>query len=172
MKRSIILILALLMVACVAPLPASTPTSTPDEHGMLKAYLEQARALIDSDKEAIDALYYKVGLDKADTSTLEGRQAWQEYAIRYHPLLAELESQWDALQPPAMAESYHLQMKTVIEKKIERNMALETAPIALEDAFMEIVFGDLEELESELLLEAEAERKFDTLWQIATESED
>lgn len=176
MKKVILLLTVLLMVAC-AGLPTA-PSPTPDEHAILKTYLEEARALIDKDREVSDKVFKEVGIcDTFDedgnvaVQSMECRRAWQEYAIRYRPLLLEFQSQWKALNPPPMAQIYHAQMAVVIENKVERNLTMQIAPIGSEDAFNEMLFGDSDGLLLELRIEAEAQRKFKTLWKIATEGE-
>jgi len=169
MKRVAILILLLLVVACADPLPMATPTSTPDEGVVLKAYLEEARALIDHEKEASDALAQEIDLPDVEDHSIEGRKAWQELAIRQRPILLEFQSQWEALNPPPMAQGYHAQMSLVIGKELEQWLAIEMAPVGSEDAFFEVFLEAYDLMLEALFLQAEAEKKFDTLWEIATE---
>jgi len=163
-------ILGTLLAACASALPMPTPT--PDERALLKAYLEEARALIDRKKEASDALAEEISLPGMDDRSIEGRRAWQEVGIRQRPFLLEFQSQWELLNPPPMAQGYHAQMALVIEKELERWLKIEMAPIGGSgDMFYEMFAEMTDELILEIQLIAEAEAKFETLWEIATEGE-
>ena len=168
-KMLLVVMLATLLTACTG----ATPTPTPDEHAILKAYLEEAKALIDKKREASDALAKQVDLPGIDDRSIEGRRAWQEVAVRQRPLLLEIQSQWEALNPPPMAQGYHSQMALIIEKELERWLKIEMAPIGGSgDTFYELFADMADELLWEIQLIAEAATKFETLWEIATEGQE
>lgn len=176
----------------LSPSPIATIVATPDERILLRLYLEEARIIIDKFKRADDALIEEMGLkgnaraivgdsseagaaiakelrpDQSEADiTLEGAQSLQRFAIRERPLLLEFQSEWKTLLPPAMAQGYHAQVQVAIEKQLDANMEIEWTSADVKDEFLEAFSYRV----SAVYLFEEAERKFQTLWQIATEAE-